>query len=146
MVGSSTAEYCAQHAPDGVVDVISRKCGTENCSTQPSFGVVDSATAEYCAQHAPDGMTDVKNRKCKTVNCGKRSSFGVAGTKRGEYCAQHASDGMVNVRNRKQCRIEGCHKSFTMTRVGNIHDDITRSSCSSPWRAVLCSGSHGFSL
>ena len=28
----------------------------------------------------------------------------------------------------------------------SIHNDITRSSCSSTWRAALCCGSHGFSL
>ena len=78
-----------------MVDVKSRKCGTESCNKRPSFGVAGAKTAEYCAQHAPDGMVDVYNRKCRTGSCGKQPSFGVAGTKTAEFCAQHATDGMV---------------------------------------------------
>ena len=102
-------EYCARHAPDGMVNVRSRKCRTEGCGKKPSYGVSGAKTAEYCAQHAPDGMIDVKNRKCGTEGCGKTPSFGVAGTKTAEYCAQHAPGGMVDVYNRK-CRTEGCGK------------------------------------
>ena len=35
---------------------------------------------------------------------------------------------------------------YMRTKGGNIHNDITRSSSWSPWRAALCCGSHGFSL
>ncbi|CAN0145047.1 unnamed protein product, partial [Ascophyllum nodosum] len=117
VTGTKTAEYCAPHAPDGMVDVCSRKCRTEGCGKIPSFGVAGSKTAEYCAQHAPDGMVNVKNRKkCKTQVCGKIPSFGVARTKTAEYCVQHAPDWMVNV-FRMKCRTEGCGKmpSFGMT-------------------------------
>ena len=71
------AEYCAQHASDGMVNVTSRKCRTDDCGKQPSFGVTGTKTMEYCAQHAPDGMVNVKSRKCKTKGCGKGPSFGV---------------------------------------------------------------------
>ena len=101
-------EFCSQHAPDGMVDVKSRKCRTEGCGKIPSFGVAGTKTVEYCLQHATDGMVDVKRRKCRTEGCGKRPSFGVAGTKIAEYCAQHASDGMVNLKSRKKCGAEGC--------------------------------------
>ena len=47
-----TREYCTQHAPDGMVDVKSRKCRTRGCGTKPSFGVGNTRTAEFCAQHA----------------------------------------------------------------------------------------------
>ena len=61
------AEYCAQHASDGMVDVVNRKCKTEGCGKLPSFGVIGTRMAEYCAQHAPDGVVDVKSRKkCRT--------------------------------------------------------------------------------
>ena len=83
-------EYCAQHAPDEMVDVRSRKCGNGGCGNKPSFEVVGTKTAEYCAQHALDRMVDVRSRKCRTEGCGKKPSFGVAGTKTTEYCAQHA--------------------------------------------------------
>ena len=46
------AEYCAQHAPDEMVDIKSRKCSTHGCGKGPSFGVAVTTTAEYCAQRA----------------------------------------------------------------------------------------------
>ena len=108
VAGTKTAEYCAQHAPDGMVDVSSRKCKTEGCGKQPSFGAAGTKTREYCSQHAPDGMVDVRSRNhCRTEGCGKQSTYGVAGTKTGEHCTQHAPDGMVDVKSRK-CKTRGC--------------------------------------
>ena len=109
MAGTTTAEYCAQHAPDEMVDIKSRKSRTQGCGKRPLFGVAGITTAEYCAQHAPDGTVNVFSKKCRTESCGKIPSFGVAGTKSAEYCAQHAPDGMVNVCSKK-CRTEGCDK------------------------------------
>ena len=63
MAGTKTAEYCSQHAPDGVVDVMKSKCKTEGCGKSPSFGVAGSKTVEYCAQHALEGMVNVKSSK-----------------------------------------------------------------------------------
>ena len=102
-------EYCAQHAPSGMINVRSRKCRTEGCGKGASFKVAGTKTMEYCAQHAPDGMVDATSRKCRTEGCCKHSSFGVAGTKTADYCAQHAPHGMVRVKSRK-CRTEGCGK------------------------------------
>ncbi|CAN0382768.1 unnamed protein product [Ascophyllum nodosum] len=72
-----------------MVNVCSRKCSTEGCGKQPSFGVAGTKTVQYCAQHAPDGMVNVYSRKYRTEGCGKKPSFGVAGTKMAEYCIQH---------------------------------------------------------
>ena len=107
VVGTKKGEYCAQHAPDGMVHVRSRKCRTEGCGKQPSFGVASTKPAEYCAQHALNGMVDVYRRKYRIEGCGKQPSFGVAGIKTAEYCAQHAPDGMVDLYRRK-CRTENC--------------------------------------
>ena len=116
VAGTKTREYCAQHAPDGMVNVSSiRKCRTEGCGKYPSFGAAGTKRVEYCAQHAPDGMVNVSNKKCRTEGCSKRSTIGVAGTKTVEYCAQHAPDGMVNVCSKK-CRTEGCSKKPSNTR------------------------------
>ena len=77
--------YCAQHAPDGMVNVKSRKCRTEGCGKQPSYGVAGTQTVEYCCQHARDGMVIIySSRKCRTEGCGKKPSYGVAGTKTAE--------------------------------------------------------------
>ena len=76
-----TAEYCSQHAPDRMVSVDGRKCRTEGCGKQPSFGVAGTKTAEFCAQHALDEIVDVNSKKCRIEDCDERLSFGVAGTK-----------------------------------------------------------------
>ena len=109
VAGTKKREYCAQHAPDGMVNFKNRKCRTQGYGKGSLFGVAGTKTAEYCAQHTPDGMVDVCSRKCRTESCGKKPSFGVAGTKKREYCAQHAPNGMVDVKNKK-CRTQGCGK------------------------------------
>ena len=129
VVGTKTAEYCAQHAQDGMVDVRSSKCRTEGCGKQPSFGVAGTKTARYCVQHAPNEMVNVKTkRKCRTEGCGKRPSFGVAVTKTAEYCAQHAPDGMVAVTSIK-CRTEGCGKWPSFGVAVYEKSEVLRSAC-----------------
>ena len=99
MAGAKTANYCRQHAPDGNVNVRNRKCTTEGCGEEPSFGVAGTKTAEYCAQHAPYGMVNVRFRKCRTKDSGIISAFEVAGMKPVVYCVQH---------NRPTCGVEEC--------------------------------------
>ena len=47
MVGTKSAEFCAQHAPDGMISVKSRKCRTEGCGKKPPFGMANTRTAEH---------------------------------------------------------------------------------------------------
>ena len=56
-------EYCAQHAPEGMINVKRKKSRTEGCGNLASFEVAGTKTREYCAQHAPEGMIDFKDRK-----------------------------------------------------------------------------------
>ena len=109
VAGTKTAEYCKQHAPDGMVNNKRRMCGTEACGKFAGFGVAGTKTREYCKQHAAGGVVNVKEKKCRNESCGKIAAFGVAGTKTAEYCTQHAPDGMINVRYR-MCRTTGCSK------------------------------------
>ncbi|CAN0429552.1 unnamed protein product [Ascophyllum nodosum] len=80
-----------------MVDVCNKKCRTEGCVKQPSFGVAGTKTVEYCAQHAPYGMVNVCIRKYRTQGCSKKPLFGVANTITTQYSAQHA---------RRKCGIE----------------------------------------
>ena len=58
------AEFCSQHAEDGMVNVRSTTCSREGCSRQPtSFGSTGSRKAELCPQHAKDMMGDGRCRK-----------------------------------------------------------------------------------
>ncbi|CAN0383929.1 unnamed protein product [Ascophyllum nodosum] len=101
VAGTKTAEYCTQHAPDGMVNVRARMCSTEGCGKRASFGVAGTKRPEYCTQHAPDGMVHVRKIKYITEGCGKEPSFGFVGTKTTEYCEQH---------NWPRCGVEGCRR------------------------------------
>ena len=59
-------KYCAEHALDGMVNISSRRCKTEGCGKDPSFGVAGTKIKEYCYQHSSEGMVNVKQRKCRT--------------------------------------------------------------------------------
>ena len=72
VAGSKKAEYCAQHALEGMVHVRSKKCAGDGCSKQPSYGVAGSKKAEYCAQHALEGMVDVYSKRCAGDGCSKQ--------------------------------------------------------------------------
>ena len=56
---SKKAEYCAQHAPDGIFNVVIKRCVHGGFSMRPSYGVVESKKAKYCTHHAPTGMANV---------------------------------------------------------------------------------------
>ena len=52
VAGTNTREYCAQHAPVGMVNVTSKKCRTEGCGKLPSFGVAGTKIREYYIVHS----------------------------------------------------------------------------------------------
>ena len=137
-----TAEYCAQHVPDGMVNVCSRKCGTEGCNKQPSFGLTGAETAECCAQHAPGGMVDVMNRIYRTERCGVRSDryknsrilcaarTGRDGQRqeqicRTEYCGKQPSFGVAKSRTVEYCsqhaRLQYAIGGFRKREIGPHH-------------------------
>ena len=89
VAGTKTAEFCAQHALEGMVNVKSKKCRIEGCGKQPSFRVAGTKIAKYCAQHALVGMVHFKSRKYRTKGCGKQPSFGMADTNPAKHCTQH---------------------------------------------------------
>ena len=63
------AEFCAQHAENGMVDVRNTRCRQRGCSNRPSFGKV-GGTRALCAQHATEGMIDLKQQKKRTNSSG----------------------------------------------------------------------------
>ena len=71
VAGSKRTEYCAQHALDGMINVMSKRCAQNGCTKQPSYGVAGSRKAEYCSQHALDGMINVVSKRCTHNGCTK---------------------------------------------------------------------------
>ncbi|CAM9978094.1 unnamed protein product [Ascophyllum nodosum] len=97
LAGTKTAEYCAQHALNGMVNFCKMMGETES-GKKASFGMTGTKKAKNCAQHALNEMVDVCSSKCRTEGCGKGLSYGVAITRTSEYCTQYA---------RLKCGVEG---------------------------------------
>ena len=88
VAGTKTEEYCAQHAPDGMVNVCSRKCRTEGCGKRPSSRVANAKTSEYCAQHArlKHGVEGYREREVGPHHSGKETIGDVIPS-----CARHTT-------------------------------------------------------
>lgn len=117
--GSKKAEFCIQHAPEGMRDVVSKRCNHPGCLKLPVYCMRNSNTGgpaakiavQFCAQHAADGMVVVRSRRCHHPNCGKQSSYGLPGnSKNAEFCAGHARPGMIDFINNRCRHGDGCSK------------------------------------
>ena len=59
--------YRKEHAEDGVVDVVNKRCAQRGCGKLPSFGMAGSKVAVYRKEHAEDDMVDVVNECCRAA-------------------------------------------------------------------------------
>ena len=59
MDGSNKAEYCAPHAKEGMINLQSKRCSAEGCTTKASFGTDGTKKPEFCATHAKEGRVIV---------------------------------------------------------------------------------------
>ncbi|CAB1096544.1 unnamed protein product [Ectocarpus sp. CCAP 1310/34] len=121
--GSKKAEFCSQHAQQGMVDVCSKRCCHPDCTTRPNYGEDGSKKAEFCSQHARQGMLNIRSKRCCHPNCTKGPSFGEDGSKNAEFCCQYALQGMVDVVNRK-CRHPGCKKRASYGQDGSKKTEL----------------------
>lgn len=71
LTGSRNAEFCQQHAEDGMADVRSNSCSCEACSTRASYGLKATRKQKFCLQHTEAGMVNLK--RDKSVPRGRRS-------------------------------------------------------------------------
>lgn len=107
--GSGRGEFCAGHAEEGMVNVVTTRCAHAGCSTTPSFGVKGSTKKEFCSRHARKGMINVGVKRCAHKGCLKVPSFGVKCSNKADFCVRHAEVGMVNVVSKK-CAHQDCFK------------------------------------
>ena len=105
--GSKKKEFCSEHQTDGMVNVVSRRCGHPGCTKRPSFGVAGSKKREFCSEHKKGGMVDVHSRRCGHIGCTTHPSYGVASSGTTRYCLQHAEEGMINLRGAKTRSLGG---------------------------------------
>ncbi|CAM9540904.1 unnamed protein product, partial [Ascophyllum nodosum] len=109
VAGTTTREYCAQHAKEGMVDICSRKFRTKGCGKVPSFGVAGTKMRKYCAQHAPDGVVNVCIKMCRNTG-GDKTSFGTEINPRyvdNEVVKANSDEIVGGVFTRPICGVEG---------------------------------------
>ncbi|CAM9973322.1 unnamed protein product, partial [Sphacelaria rigidula] len=90
VAGSKTAEFCARHAREGMINVKSKSGGNDYCISLASYGVeggrrarekIGGVTTTY---HVIDG-------------CSTEPSCGVTGSRKAKSCDTHAREGLVDV-------------------------------------------------
>lgn len=99
MVASKETKFCVTHAPEGMVNVRSARCGRAGCNKLPIFGVSSTKKAQFCSPHAWEGMVGVVQRRCNHPGCKKLSCNGVSGSSK-ELCSRHVQDGTVKIGTR----------------------------------------------
>lgn len=113
--GSRTAEFCALHVKEGVLNVsINRKkrCRDEGCSKKPSQGTEGSKAEGLCEPHMKKEVADANGERCSYQGCMEQPSYGVGigGSKTAQFCARHSKEGMVHVCKQMRCAHQGCTK------------------------------------
>jgi hypothetical protein len=93
-LNTKTRLYCSDHAPEGYINVVSKKCLAPGCHRLSSYGPSGTKTREFCKSHKPTGYIDVAHKLCANKECGIRAGFNMPGYSP-EYCAKHKKEGMV---------------------------------------------------
>ncbi|CAM9660170.1 unnamed protein product [Ascophyllum nodosum] len=107
VAGTKTAEYCAQHAKERMVDVVHKKYRTEGCGKRPSFGVVGKETPESYARNSQHGMVNVKKKRCTTGShtIGRLSVKGCRGLNIGSHNSEEVTAN-VSLTSLKRTRVD----------------------------------------
>ena len=117
----SVGLYCASHAKEDMVNVISKRCLEEECNKIPVYNLSSESVGLYCVTHAKEDMVNVKNKRCLEEGCNKQPVYNLPSEKFGLYCVTHAKEDMVNVKDKK-CLEEGCNThpcyNFPSEKVG----------------------------
>lgn len=108
--GRKTAIFCAAHAMEVMVNVVSRNCAYPACLNHPGYGVDGSNRLEFCSPHATAGMVNAESKKCSADGCSTRASYGAPGSKKAKFRDLQANDRMMGV-NSKKCAHPGCRKT-----------------------------------
>jgi EsV-1-7 cysteine-rich motif len=117
--GETLRIFCATHATEGMVNVVSKRCEHPDCDVRPSFNVPGEVKGIFCKDHATEGMVDVVSKRCEHPDCDVRPNFNVSGEVKGIFCKDHATEGMVNVKS-KRCEHPDCEKQPAYNVPGEV--------------------------
>lgn len=126
--GSAVADFCSEHAAEGMVSLRTRRCSHDGCSTTASLNVKGSKKAKFCRVIAEPGMVRVTGRLCSQDGCTKAASFTLKG-KSPRFCRKHAAPDMINVCV-PLCADEGCSRTALCnvegSKAGNVAGNTPR--------------------
>jgi hypothetical protein len=106
--GQTGGKFCSEHKREGMVDVRSKRCAHDGCtSTSRVFNHPGETKGMFCGEHKEPGMVDVASKQCAHDGCTTRPNFNHPGETGGMFCSEHKREGMVDV-VRKQCAHDGC--------------------------------------
>jgi EsV-1-7 cysteine-rich motif len=105
--GEKKGIFCKDHATEGMVNVVAKRCEHPDCEVRPSYNVPGASKGVFCKDHATEGMVDVKNKRCEHPECVKQPAYNVPGAAKGIFCKDHATEGMVDVIH-KRCQHPDC--------------------------------------
>ena len=115
MAGTTTAEYCAQHAPGRMIDVCRVKCRPENCGKEPSFGVAGTkrrstvrSTHRTECQRQEKKVQNPRLRKGAVVWSGRYKNGGVLCTARTGRNGRRLQDKVQNRKLRQGTVVRSC--------------------------------------
>ena len=105
--GETKPLYCFDHRLVDMINVITKTCIYDGCTTQSCYNFAGEKLGIYCGKHKLVDMIDVKSKTCIYDGCGTHPYYNFAGEKSGIYCVTHRLVDMINVKS-KSCKSEWC--------------------------------------
>ena len=106
--GEIRSRFCSSHKLVNMVNVKTKRCKYENCTTNPTFYFENDKSNLYCSQHKQDGMIH-KHKTCEISSCNIHAHYNIKGKKNPKFCFTHKEPNMVNIVT-KLCIHENCDK------------------------------------
>jgi hypothetical protein len=106
---SGEPKFCSEHAENGMLNLLIKRCVYAGCLVIPSYNYENMPSGIYCYTHKKENMVPVANSSLCGV-CSKRASYNFRGKKTVLYCEEHAEPGMVNVTRGMCLYVDGCDK------------------------------------
>jgi hypothetical protein len=105
------AVSCKKHKTENMRDVINKKCITQDCTKQPTYGV---EIPTHCKEHKSEEMTDLKHNWCQFDGCKIRPSYGID---KPIFCVSHKTDEMKDLTS-KICEETDCKITASFNYTG----------------------------
>ena len=94
-----------------MINIISKKCIYEKCTTRAAYNIPTEKIALYCNIHKLENMISTSSKNCQHTKCKELSLYGVI-DKRPQYCVLHKKNNMINLILENKCCILECNNEY----------------------------------